>query len=116
MTAKYNNPFDSLRMEENGAASCLSDKFGDIDSKDISVQERERYGQDTRFRKYLAIWVMIIVPAWLAAVCGIVCMCAADIWNLTNVQMTTLLATTTANVLGLAYIILRGLFTVPEKK
>lgn len=107
-----NNPFDSLRMEEDGTASCSSDKFGDIDSKDISIQKKERYGQDTRFRKYLAVWVMMIVPVWLSVILVIVGLCACGLWHLSDVQMTTLLATTTANVLGLAYIVLRGLFHV----
>lgn len=105
------NPFDELRMKpQDMGAGSFGDRYGDIDSKGIRAQERERYKQDTRYRKYLALWVMVIVPIWLVTILLIVCMCASKVWNLSDVQMSTLLATTTVNVLGLAYIVLKGLF------
>lgn len=53
---------------------------------------------------------MVIVPAWLAVILFLVCLCASGLWEMTDIQMSTLLATTTANVLGLAHIVLKGLF------
>ena len=87
---------------------------GDFDTMSMEDQERERYGQDTRFRKYLSKWVMWIVPVWLFIVILIVYLCSFGLCELTDVQMSTLLATTTANVLGLAYIVLKGMFGVKK--
>lgn len=87
---------------------------GDFDTMSMEDQERERYGQDTRFRKYLSKWVMWIVPVWLFLVILIVYLCSFGLCELTDVQMSTLLATTTANVLGLAYIVLKGMFGVKK--
>ncbi|MGN0281482.1 MAG: hypothetical protein ACI4B3_04165 [Prevotella sp.] len=102
------NP-DSGDVRQNATQS-------DFDTMSMEDQEKERYGQDTRFRKYLTYWVMIIVPVWLMSVIVIVFFCAFGLCELTDVQMSTLLATTTANVLGLAYIVLKGMFGVKNKK
>ena len=87
---------------------------GDFDTMSMEDQERERYGQDTRFRKYLSKWVMWIVPVWLFLVILIVYLCSFGLCELTDVQMSTLLATTTANVRGRAYIVLKGMFGVKK--
>lgn len=90
--------------------------LNDIDNEPKEAQEKERYRQDTRHRDYLVRWVVYTNSAWLIAILVIVIAHGAhnedgsNLFHLTDTVMVTLLATTTANVLGLALIVLRGLF------
>lgn len=86
----------------------------DVDDMTMRQQRKERFSQDTRFRKYLAVWVMWIVPCWLILVIVILFLCGLQVISLNSKVLITLLATTTVNVLGLAYIVLKGIF--PEEK
>ena len=86
----------------------------DVDTSSLKEQEKRRYVQDTKYRKHLTQWVMHIVPMWLVGVFFITCMCASTAWYLSDVAISALLATATANILGLAYIVLRGTF--PQKQ
>lgn len=87
----------------------------DIDRDDMRVQERERFKQDTEQRKTLVIWMIIVVSSWLLFTCAVVvaeiCICK----KLSDTVLCMLLGTTTANVLGLAMIVLQGLFTQHKK-
>lgn len=89
----------------------------DIDNETKEAQEKERYRQDTKHRDYLVRWVVYTNSAWLIAILVIVIAHGAanedgtDLFQLSDTVMVTLLATTTANVLGLALIVLRGLFS-----
>lgn len=96
-----------------GAIEQSKRTTADTDSMSLKEQRKLRYRQDTKFRRCLTIWVMFIVPAWLAAIFAVVCFCAAEIWRLSDAVMVALLATTTANILGLAYIVLKGMFPSP---
>lgn len=108
-----NNSFEHINIDPerlNTSSESNIPTNDDIDSLDLKEQKRERYSQDTKYRKHLAIWVMWVVSIWLAAV--LLLITAVAIWNLKmepQVQI-TLLATTTINVLGLAYIVLKGIF------
>lgn len=86
----------------------------DVDDLSIRAQIKRRYDQDTDYRRHLANWVMIIVPAWLLAVIVILILCGCCVMSFDKDIMIALLATTTVNVLGLAYIVLKGIF--PESK
>lgn len=46
----------------------------------------------------------------------LLCKCANGQWHLSNTVLSTLLATTTANILGLANIVLKGMFLKENKK
>lgn len=83
---------------------------GDIDKSSMREQKNERYRQDTKFRRHLTCWVMVIVPAWLVAVVVVLFFCGLSLCELSDVVLSTLLATTTANILGMAYIVLKGMF------
>lgn len=76
------------------------------DYKSLDQQEADRFGQDTKHRRTLVRWTMVLISAWLAFVLAIVVWCT----RLSDVVLTTLLATTTVNVLGLAKIVLGNLF------
>ena len=109
------NDFTGVGLNSDNGSVRQSITQGVFDAMSMEDQERKRYGQDTRFRKYLTYWVMVIVPIWLFLVIVIVYLCSFGLCKLTDVQMSTLLATTTANVLGLAYIVLKGMFGVTNK-
>lgn len=87
-----------------------------IDMSSLKEQERIRYSQDTKFRKHLTRWVMVLIPVWLVAVLYVIKKCASFDWYLSDVVLSTLLATTTINILGLANIVLRGMFPQKEKQ
>src|SRR5262245_59677795 len=88
-----------------------------IASKELARSEREtfddlrnkRYSSDTSDRQWLAVWTAITVTLWLMSVLGIL-MCNNTKFNLSDTVLTVLLGTTTLNVLGLSFIVLRGHF------
>lgn len=82
----------------------------DVDAGDLNYQKRIRYKQDTSYRKYLAIWMMIVVSFWLLLVILFVAFNKPWCLFISDNVLVTLLATTTVNVLGLANIVLKGLF------
>ena len=86
-----------------------------IDSKDLGMQkialETERYKSDTNDRKWLAKWATWVVTGWLSFVILILLFNRICNFNLSDVVLATLLGTTTLNVLGLSFIVLRGHFT-----
>jgi hypothetical protein len=84
--------------------------IGDVDTSPLKDQKKIRYTQDTEYRKHLTRWIMHIVPIWLLGVFVIICMCASKVWWLSDITFSALLTTTTANILGLAYIVLKGMF------
>lgn len=87
----------------------------DIDSDDLYLQklkkrlEAERYSSDTKDRKWLAVWTAVTVSLWLGGVIYIL-MHNDKTFCLSDTVIVTLLGTTTLNVLGLSFIVLRGHF------
>ena len=77
-------------------------------------EELARYKQDTKERKTLSKWVRCIVPVWLGFTATSFLLNGYGCISVSESVMITLLGTTTANVLGLGYILLKGLF--PEEK
>lgn len=94
-------------------STCAGSDFNP-DDDDLGKQKTKRYGQDTRHRGRLITWVMIIIPVWLIGVLGIVAFTSSE--KVTDTVKTTLLVTTTANVIGLALVVLRGLFNEHESE
>lgn len=82
----------------------------DTDKNSIEEQKALRYKQTTKQRNVLANWVMWVVSVWLGLVLLILYLCGFGVTEMPSSVLISLLATTTANVLGLAYIILKGLF------
>ena len=89
---------------------AVEDPSSNPDADDLEAQERKRYAQDTRYRKLLALWVMWVVSVWLGVVLAIIALTGFKVLKYDQPVLVTLLATTTINVLGLAFIVLRGLF------
>ena len=88
----------------------------DKDRLDLKKQEAERYAQDTKERKYLSHWVVRLVSWWLPSVLFVITLNKLLRFDIDNVVLCTLLGTTTINILGLAFIILKGLFNVESEK
>lgn len=72
-------------------------------------QQRERYGEDTAHRRRM-VWVMVVTTVWMASVLTVLVLAGLGVLVVRASVLNTLLATTTANVLGLPYVVLRGLF------
>jgi type IV secretory pathway TrbL component len=105
----------------NEEKSSFSNRDLDIDSDDLKEQiklkklESDRYSSDTRDRKWLAIWTATIVTLWLIAVLCILIFNEQKLICLSDTVLVTLLGTTTLNVLGLSFIVLRGHFNSTQK-
>lgn len=94
----------------------------DIDSDDIGFQkeikklEVEKLGLDIKDRKWLAKWSACIVSGWLIFVIIILVTNNYCSLYLSDAVLITLLGTTTLNILGLSFIVLRGHFSSSQKK
>lgn len=99
-----------LDRESFDTDNVHTDPMVDIDELSMSEQKRMRYEQDTHFRKHFANWVMIVIPAWLLFVILILAGCGSGLLYIDSTVLVTLLTTTTVNVLGLAYIVLKDIF------
>lgn len=106
-----NAKFDSNAIPKN----IPNDTLENVDDMSMRQQRKERFSQDTRFRRHLANWVMIIVPVWLMSVVVLIYLHGYNTLDLDKEVLITLLATTTVNVLGLAYIVLKGIFPEESK-
>jgi hypothetical protein len=91
-------------------------KSESIDIDSIGYQEQlmrlhaQRYGSDTNDRKWLAKWTAWTVSIWLSIVLFIIITNNILSINLSDSTLIALLGTTTINVLGLSFIVLRGHF------
>ena len=68
-----------------------------------------RFESDTQKRDILSTWAAILVSFWLIGV-FLILVNNTSIFKLDSNVLIALLATTTLNVLGLMYIVLKGLF------
>lgn len=105
---------DNVKFDAGAIPKDIPDNsLEGVDDMSMLQQRNRRFSQDTRYRKYLANWVMAIVPVWLVSVMAILALCGCGVMKIASGVLIALLATTTANVLGLAYIVLKGIF--PER-
>ena len=77
-----------------------------------AIARVDRYKQDTKWRDLLAKWVVWVTSIWMFTILVILLIegfCST--FDLEKEVLITLLATTTANVLGLPLIVLRGIFS-----
>ena len=79
------------------------------------LQQQEKWLLNDRLRGLLAWWVIIVDSVWLAGVLVILILNKRCV-QLSDPVLGALLCTTTANVLGLAFIVLKGLFQTEENK
>lgn len=100
--------FDDIRTGDLPQETTSMTSAFDSDKTDMDKQEALRFGEDTKHRGRLVCWMMGVVSGWLVLVSIIVL--SSRCLQLSDAVLVTLLATTTANVLGLSKIILNGLF------
>lgn len=84
--------------------------LNNVDDKSKAEQEKARYEQDTKHRSILAYWVIWVTSSWLVCVIVILILNGCSVLEISDIVLNVLLATTTANILGLPYIVLKGLF------
>ena len=105
------NAFNDITYHEDENAKLDPDnKLGSVDESSLEDQRRARYIMNTRFRSEFSYWVMVLIPAWLFMVLVIIILQGFRVIRLDSTETVALLATTSANVLGLAYIVLKGFF------
>ena len=79
------------------------------DTSDVDIDTANfDYRSDTNDRKWLAEWATAVVSLWLMAV--IILLASKERFRLSDAVLVTLLGTTTLNVLGISFIVLRGHF------
>ncbi len=91
----------------------VKDKKSSEDDLDFSLTpeklKADRYKRDTYHRSHLAWTVMATIMLWLLFVMVIVVLCLFR-QGLSDAVLIALLGTTTANIIGLAMIVLKGFF------
>lgn len=117
----------SFDNDFNPDESFESDDRNALDSQEnaLSRAKAGRYSEGTVHRRGLVKWVKWLIPAYLACIVTILLLVGLDGFRLTLLGkafapefgfalsdgvLVALLCTTTANVLGLSAIVLRGLF------
>jgi len=105
--------------ENEGFVSKVEALKEEVHWPDLEEQTKHlknlRYRGDTRKRNVLSTWAAVLVSAWLVGVFLILIGNTAT-YKLSSDVLITLLATTTLNVLGLMYIVLKGLFGLTIKR
>lgn len=74
-----------------------------------------RYSDTSTLRKYSAVWVMVVVSVWLLVVLLILILCGASVITIQSGVLIALLGTTTANIIGLPLVLLKGLYPKEEE-
>lgn len=86
------------------------DAFADIDKGSLEEQMLLRFKLGTEYREKFSEWVIYIIPTWLVLVLFVFILHGIRNLKFESSEIIALLATTTANVLGLAFIVLKGFF------
>lgn len=94
----------------------ITKKEEDYDKHDIKWQKAKRFAEDTAHRKGLIFWVKCVVTGSLILTFSILFLNRAWCMDISDTVLVALLTTTTANILGLAFIVLRGMFNVKENQ
>lgn len=74
----------------------------------------ERYKDTSQLRRHTGYWVMIVVSQWLFIVICLVILVGLKSLKLNDSVIITLLGTTTVNIIGLPFVLLKGLY--PQDK
>lgn len=91
----------STTLTSNSDVMSLREQEHDLKNK--------RYQSDTTWRCRLSWWVIIADSTWLLSIL-VILFCNTKYLQLSDPVLLMLLGTTTINVLGLAFIVLKGLF------
>ena len=113
-TSKTYDGFSTIAAEER--ENERRREYLELNARANSIFARlERYADTSSLRRRTAKWVMWSVSLWLAGVL-VVLVCTGLEWvTLSNRVLIALLTTTTANILGLPLVVLRGLYPKEEE-
>lgn len=115
--AILSSPIETYGVVVNGEGSPPAKNIYDVDidsdglraqSTRLAQLKADRYKSDTNDRKWLAEWATGVVSVWLAFV--LLILIINRNLGLSDAVIMILLGTTTLNVLGLSFIVLRGHF------
>lgn len=101
---------DSWDLKSVNPLKDISQELRDPDNLNLSEQKKDRFTQDTRFRKLFSYWIIVIIPIWLILTILLMFFTGFGLTTFSDAAIVALLTTTTANVLGLAFIVLKGMF------
>ena len=106
--------FEELEAELSDILSTPPEIEGNVSFKSEKVRqlklENENLANANIHRNRLVTWMIVVVSLWLIFAGVMVILQLSFNCGLTSAEMCALLTTTTANVLGLAVIVLKGLF------
>ena len=104
MNKKYSLE-DSVIIESSDSKTDDVIDYDYVDEKSVSLQ---RFAEDTKLRRELAVWTYELITAWL--ITTFLLLILSKCIGISNSVLIALLTTTTANVLGLPLVVLKGLF------
>jgi hypothetical protein len=106
-----NFPFDHdiKDLLTEGTDTSAVELEDDYDEMDLSWQKARRYALDTKLRVGLARWIQWLISIWLLLVMAVLVL-SMFCGRIESSVLIALLTTTTVNILGLPFIILKGLF------
>ena len=123
-TAKYLDilkqeldPTNSFLLEEPDFLERDKTKSSILQKPDLSEKidpPTERYKDTSQLRRHTGYWVMIVVSQWLFVVICLVILVGLNSLELNDSVIITLLGTTTVNIIGLPFVLLKGLY--PQDK
>ena len=113
-TSKTYDDFSTIAAEER--ENERRREHLELNARANSIFARlERYADTSSLRRRTAKWVMWIVSLWLAGVLVVLVCTGFGCFTLSNQVLIALLTTTTANILGLPLVVLRGLYPKEEE-
>lgn len=98
-----------IKIKLNEGIEAPKTSTDNFDQLDLKEQTKERFSKDTKLRNNLSWWVIAVDSLWLLCVIILLFLNSCCI-RLSDSVLMVLLGTTTANVLGLAFIVLKGMF------
>ena len=118
MERKNSSSFDEFYIDRESFISrnnIRGKREEDYDKHNIKWQKAKRFAEDTKHRRGLVLWVKYVVSFWLFGVLSVVSLNSLLHFELSENVLIALLTTTTVNILGLAYIVLKGLFKLENR-
>lgn len=106
--------FSRLKNGENNSNRSFSENFTEKDITEKNIAKLERYKDNSKHRKGLIRWTKLTIMGWLMSIIIILLLQGFSFYNLDTAVLCVLLGTTTLNILGLAYIVLKGMFYIKD--
>jgi hypothetical protein len=113
----------SQKVQDNDKGTIIDDTDIDsdgLDEQNLKLKKKELeirlLSDDINIRKSLSYWAAVVVSIFLLLVLIVLLLSGTGRLKLSDVVLSTLLATTTLNVLGLMFIVLKGYFAASNQR